>query len=910
MTDEMAKAYTPKAVEARWYDFWQENNYFKPTIDRSRKPFVVIMPPPNVTGALHTGHALFVTLEDIMIRYHRMRGDPTLWLPGSDHAGISGETTVEKVIRAEGKTKRGMGREAFLARVWQWMDEYRDTILNQMKVIGASADWSRNRFTMEPGIQAAVRHEFKTLYDEGLIYRGEYIVNWDPVAQTTVSDLEVEYETEQSFLWHLRYPLKDDPTQGIVVATTRPETMLGDTAVAVNPDDPRYSDLVGKMLLLPLVGREIPIVADAMVKMEFGTGAVKTTPAHDPNDFEVGKRHNLPMINIMNPDATINDNGGGYAGLTREEARKAVLRDLEAAGALVKTEPYTHEVGHSEKSGAVVEPRLSMQWWVKIKPLAGPALAAAEYGSVRFVPERQTKVFTSWMENIHDWPISRQLWWGHRIPAWFCDNAHISVTEAESLSACETCGSENVRQETDVLDTWFSSGMWPFITLDWPQRNGDLDYFYPGSVMETGYDILFFWVARMVMFGIHFMGQPPFHTVYLHGLVRDAQGRKMSKTLGNVVDPLIWIEKYGADALRYTLSTSSTPGIDTKLDEKKVESARNFCNKLWNATRYLIGGGAGDITPIGYSVDGQSKLDPFAPGLSLADRWIISRYHTLIEDVTRNIEAYNYGEAGRAIQEFMWSEFADWYIEISKLALYGEDRDVKYRTQQILVGVLEGCLRLLHPFMPFVTEELWHYLPLPNDALENPNAAGKPEALITCNWPKPGAIDDAALETFGAIIEAVRGIRNVRTEANVEGIARIPAIIVAPADKLPIFANQRDTLIKLAGLDPARLELHPAPHPAPEQAITLALDAGTVYLPLAGLVDVAKERARLTKEIDGSRGEIERLAKQLGNESFMARAKPEVVADVRARHATAIERLARLEERLAALPQEPPNPSF
>ncbi len=880
---EMDKAYNPQASEKKWYTFWEEKKYFTPTIRPGEKPFTIIMPPPNVTGALHVGHALTMYVEDVMIRWHRMRGEVTLWLPGADHAGISGETVVEKVIwQNERKTKNDLGREEFLRRVWEWMDEYRDTISEQLKAFGASCDWSRKAFTMDAGPQRAVRKVFKSLFDEGLIYRAERIVNWCPGSLTVISDLEVNMVEEDGFLWYIRYPVKGEENRFVTVATTRPETMLGDTAVAVNPNDARFKDVVGKMLILPLVNREIPLVADEGVESEFGTGAVKVTPGHDPLDFEIGQRHNLPIINLMNPNASINQNGGIYAGLDRFEARKRIVADLEQQGFLVKTENYRHTVPYSERANVPIEPLVKEQWWVKIAPLAQPALEAAQEGRLKFVPERFKKIYTSWLENIHDWPISRQLYWGHRIPAYFCNNCgKVSATAEETLEKCDYCASNDIWQDPDVLDTWFSSGLWPFSTLGWPDQTEDLAYFYPGSVMETSYDIIFFWVARMVMFGIHFMGEIPFDTVYLHGLVRDEKGEKMSKSKGNGVDPLEAIAEFGSDALRFTLLTSSTPGNDSKLSRTKLADSRNFANKIWNATRFITMSGTADLA---YQ---SPKLEADAP---LADRWIVSRYYKLVEEVSRLQENFQFGEAGRLIYDFLWGEFCDWYIEISKSRLNSSDPAEKRKVQTTLTSVLEGTLRLLHPFMPFVTEELWHYLP------------HEGEALIIAPWPKADSsqLDEAAITQFEALRETIRAIRNAKAEAKVES-KKVAAIILANLELKNLFEQEIDTLVRLAGIDAQKLTIGNADDAPPAQALALVTDAATIYLPLAGMVDVEAERTRLGKEIEETRRELEKSEKTLANPNFAERAPAPVVAKERERLEATQERLAKLEQRLKDL---------
>jgi valyl-tRNA synthetase len=880
---EMDKTYNPQAAEKKWYAFWENKGYFTPQIKEGEKPFTIIMPPPNVTGALHVGHALTTAVEDALIRWHRMRGEVTLYLPGSDHAGISGETVVEKLLwQTEQKTKNDLGREEFLNRVWDWMHKYRDVIDDQLRALGASCDWTRKRFTMDPGPQKAVRKVFKTLFDEGLIYRAERIVNWCPGSRTVISDLEVEMQEEDGFLWHIRYPVKGEEGRYVTVATTRPETMLGDTAVAVSPKDERYKDLVGKTLILPLMNREIPIVADEGVESEFGTGAVKVTPGHDPLDFEIGQRHHLPIINIMNLDASINENGGKYAGMERFAARKQVVNDLEEQGLLVKTEPYRHNVPYSQRAGVPIEPLVKEQWWVKIAPLAEPALQAAQDGRIKFVPERFKKIYTDWLENIHDWPVSRQLFWGHRIPVWFCNNCgKATATDQDSLDKCEHCGSSDIWQDPDVLDTWFSSGLWPFSTLGWPDQTEDLAYFYPTSVMETGYDIIFFWVARMIMFGMHFMHDIPFHTVYLHGLVRDEKGEKMSKSKGNVVDPLETVAEFGSDALRFTLLTSSSPGNDTKLSRTRMADSRNFANKIWNATRFITLSGTEGLP---YQ---PPKLEADAP---LADRWIVSQFYSLVGDVNRLLEAYQLGEAGRLIYDFLWGEFCDWYIETSKQRLNSPDAAEKQRVQTVLTGVLEGALRLLHPFMPFVTEELWHYLP------------HEGESLIVAPWPQTdeSQIDREALARFEALREVVRGIRNAKTEAKVES-KKVPAILLVRPELKTLFESEAETINKLAGVDPQQLTIIDNLDTPPAQALAIVTNSATVYLPLSGLVNLEAERARLAKEIEEARREVEKSEKTLSNTNFTQRAPEAVVNKEREKLSAAQERLAKLEQRLKDL---------
>jgi len=891
---EMSKAYDHRSVEQRLYAWWEEKGYFTPKIDWDKEPFVISMPPPNVTGELHLGHAITAALQDLMIRYHRMKGEPTLWLPGEDHASIAAQYVVEKEIAKEGLTREGLGRTKFLERIWDWMRRYRRVIAEQHKRLGTSCDWTRERFTMDEGLARAVREAFVRLYDKGLIYRGSYLVNWCPRCSTALSDLEVEHEEELSKLYYVRYPLQSslahaqDDTEYITVATTRPETILGDTAVAVNPDDERYKALVGRIAILPALMRPIPIITDETVDPAFGTGAVKVTPGHDPTDYDVGQRHKLPIINILNDDGTLNEEAGPYTGQDRLEARRNLVADLEKAGLLVKIEPYTHSLGHCQRCGTVVEPRVSMQWFVKIKPLADPAIAAVRDGRIRFVPERFTKVYYNWMENIRDWCISRQLWWGHRIPVWYCDECGtMSASVEETLPACPKCGSAHIHQDPDVLDTWFSSGLWPFSTLGWPEQTDDLRYFYPTDVMETAYDILFFWVARMIMQGLEMTGEIPFHTVYLHGLIRDEKGQKMSKSKGNVVDPLVVIEDYGADALRFALLTGSTPGNDMKLSMQKVEAARNFANKFWNATRFVLG----NLEP-GYSVSDTAQAAAswkrYPAALSLPDRWILSRHNRLILEVNRLIDQYQFGEAGRQLYEFLWGDFCDWYIEIAKTQLNSADKATARRTQSILVYVLERTMRLLHPLMPFVTEEVWQHLP------------HEGEALIVAPWPEPDPLDEAAEAEMGPVMEMVRAIRNARAEYEVEPSRAIAATVVA-GDKHDLVAAHADILTRLARIDPERLSIARALAGKPVKALALVVSGYEVFLPLAGLVDVDRERTRLGNELATLQPEIARGDRLLANPGFVSKAPAEVVEKERAKIEDYRQRLTKLEERLKAL---------
>jgi len=899
-TKELPKTYEPRSSEDRIYDWWEEQGYFKPrpSADGSRKPFVISMPPPNVTGKLHLGHAITGAIEDLMIRYHRMLGDPTLWVPGSDHAGIATQNVVEKNLAAEGLDRHDLGRERFVERVWEWKRQYGDIITRQQRRLGVSCDWDRERFTLDEGLSRAVREAFVRLYEKKLIYRGSYLVNWCPRCGTAVSDLEVIHQDESTKLWYVRYPLLPPgasdaghraawgsgqwaagATEYIQVATTRPETILGDTAVAVNPTDKRYTALVGRRALLPGVGRLIPIIADEAVDPAFGTGAVKVTPAHDPTDYEIGQRHGLASIDVMTDGGDMNAQAGPYAGQSRADCRRNIVTDLEREGLLVKIVDHAHSVGHCQRCDAVIEPRISTQWFVKIAPLAEPALQVVRDGRIKIVPERFTRVYYNWMENIRDWCISRQLWWGHRIPVWYCDDCGAELASRTDLTACTRCGSARIHQDEDVLDTWFSSGLWPFSTLGWPDDTEDLRTYYPTTVMETGYDIIFFWVARMIMQGLEMTGQCPFETVYLHGLIRAEDGQKMSKSLGNSIDPLEVMDEYGTDALRFTLLTGSTPGNDMKLAMSRVEANRNFANKIWNAARFVLGNLEEKAAPTG-------TWDPGA--LSLADRWIISRQHRLTQDVTQLIEDYQYGEAGRRIYEFLWSEYCDWYIEISKTKLYGEDPAVKAVTRQVLIYALERTLRLLHPYMPFLTEELWQALP------------HEGEALIIAPWPQAGALDEPAEEQMGLVMELIRAIRNARAEYEVEPGRRIAAVIAAGAHR-GLLESQRAELVALARIDEAKLTIAETLAAKPAKALTLVIGGVEVYLPLAELVDLEQEVARLEGELAKTAGEIARVRNLLGNANFVAKAPAQVVEREREKLTTYAEQEAKLRARLESL---------
>jgi valyl-tRNA synthetase len=871
---EMSRTYDPQATEERLYQFWEDKGYFTPEIDSDRQPFTIVIPPPNITGELHHGHAMFIAFEDLMIRYHRMLGEPTLWLPGSDHAGISTQNVVEKELAKEGLTRHEVGREKFEDMLWDWREEYGDIITHQLRRLGASCDWTRERFTLDEGLSRAVREAFVNLYRKGLIYRGEYIINWCPRCQTALSDLETPHEDEGSHLWYVRYPLEDGDY--IEVATTRPETILGDTAVAVNPYDERYKEMVGKMAILPVLGRRIPIIADDVVDPQFGTGAVKVTPGHDPTDYEIGQRHGLETINIMNLDATLNGEGGPYAGMDRYEAREKLVEDLREQGLLTKIESHVHAPGRCQRCQTMVEPLVSEQWFVKIKPLAKPAIEAVRDGRIKIVPDRFTKVYYNWMENIRDWCISRQLWWGHRIPVWYCDDCGGLTVAKVDPTECEHCGGKNIRQDPDVLDTWFSSGLWPFSTLGWPDDTEDLRYFYPTSVMETGYDILFFWVARMIMLGMEHMGEVPFREIYLHGLMRDEDGVKMSKSKGNVADPLDVVAQYGADALRFTIITGSSPGEDMKLYEEKLESNRNFGNKMWQMARFITGN-----LPEDYQLP---SGEPEAWGdLRPEDRWILSRHHRLTGEVTRLLDSFQFGEAGKQVYEFLWSEFADWFIEASKVRLYAEDEEAKATALHVLVYVFERTLRLLHPFMPYVTEEIWQHLP------------HRGESLIVAPWPEPGPVDEEAEAVQQEIWQHIRDIRNRRAEEN-WAVDVKPASYTAADDLYDVLDVQRDVFAWLARVEPRSLAAQQETVPEGSSVVT-----GQISTTLVVEVDVEKERTRLEQEVTDLDGEIARSEQLLANEGFVTKAPPEVVGRERDKLARYREEREKLRDKLESL---------
>jgi len=855
MTKELPKAYDFNSTEPRIYSMWEAGGFFRPhndpnnpDFDPNVEPFVIAIPPPNVTGELHLGHAMFVSVEDLMIRYHRMKGYSTLWVPGTDHAGIATQLMVEReILKTEEVTREEMGREEFLKRTWEWKRKYGGIITTQIRRLGASCDWSRERFTLDDGLSRAVREAFVSLYEKGLVYRGPRLTNWSPGLKTAVSDLEVEYEEEDAILYYFKYMMKDS-NEYIPVATIRPETILGDTAVAVHPEDERYKKYIGKSVIVPILGREIPIIADGYVSIEFGTGALKITPGHDPNDYEISQRHNLPIISMLDKEAKVNENGGPYQGQDRFDARKNLWSDMKKAGLVIKEEPYRTMIPRSQRGGEIIEPMITEQWFVKIGPLAKPALEVVKDGRIKIVPERFEKIYFNWMENIKDWCISRQLWWGHRIPVWYCPDGHMTCTR-EDPTECSSCGSTELRQDEDVLDTWFSSGLWPFSTLGWPDETPDYKYFYPTTYMETGYDILFFWVARMIMSGIEYTGKIPFHTVYLHGTIRDEFGRRMSKTYGNGIDPLIVMDEYGTDALRFTLLVGSTPGNDMNLAVKKVESNRNFANKVWNIGRFVLSSLPEDFDRAAYQYDPEK--------LSLADKWIFSRLHQVITDCTRFMENFEYGQAGSTVYEFLWNEFADWYVEYSKVVFADDNEADKARTRAILVHTLDMVLRLLHPFVPFVTEELWGYIP------KMPNA---PTALIVANWPKPGPepIEDA-LDDFRLVQEIVRSIRNLRAEKSVAPSKRIAASFSAGA-KADLLKEQTKAIASLAGLNEVEIDIADALKEKPADAAVLVVGPVEIYIPLAGMVDLAEEKARLEKELREAESQIERLEKLLSSD--------------------------------------------
>lgn len=870
---ELPKVYDPGTVEKRIYEMWQSHGCFKGVIDPDKKPFSIVMPPPNVTGQLHMGHALDSTLQDILTRYKRMQGYAALWLPGTDHAGIATQIKVEEELRVkEGLTRYDLGREKFLERVWEWKNKYGDRIVEQQKVLGASCDWDRSAFTMDSTRAKSVRETFCELYEKGLIYKGSRIINWCPKCRTALSDAEVEYKDMPGSFWHIRYPIEDSDEE-FIIATTRPETMLGDSGVAVHPDDERYKHLVGKNAILPLVGRKLPIVADEYVELGFGTGAVKMTPCHDPNDYEVGLRHNLEQILCIDEDAKI-INGGKYNGMDRYEARKAIVADLEEQGYLVKVEPYNHNVGCCYRCGTVVEPLTSPQWFVKMKPLAEAAIEVVKDGRIKFVPERFTKTYMNWMENVHDWCISRQLWWGHRIPAWYCDDCGKITVAREDPCECGHCHSKNIHQEEDVLDTWFSSALWPFSTMGWPEKTPELDYWYPTSVMVTGYDIIFFWVARMIFSGMEQMKEEPFHTVFIHGLVRDSQGRKMSKSLGNGIDPLEMAEKYGADALRFNLITGNSPGNDMRFYVEKCEAMRNFCNKIWNASRFVM---------MNLTVEDNHLPEK----LETEDKWILSKLDRVIKEVCDNMDSFELGVAAGKIYDFIWDDYCDWYIELTKPRLNGDDEAAKEGAQRVLLYVLVEILKLLHPFMPFITEEIWQALPHEGDALM---MQSYPEYDESLNFPE----DEA---NFGMVMDAIKAVRARRAEMNVPPSRKSHLIIVT--DKAKAFADGEKFICKLAYA--SGIEVRAELPESTDGMVSVITDNARMFMPMAELVDLEKEHARMEKELANARKQLDGQIAKLANENFVSRAPEKVVNVEREKKAKLEALIENLEESLKNL---------
>ncbi len=867
---EMSKTYDPKSFENKLYKEWMDKGYFKAKVDSKKEPFTIVIPPPNITGQLHIGHALNDTIQDVIIRFKRMQGFSTLWLPGTDHASIATEVKiVEKMKKEEGLTKQDVGREGFLKRAWAWKEQYGGRIVEQLKKLGASCDWSRETFTMDEKCSKAVNEVFVNLYNKGLIYKGDRIINWCPCCKTALSDAEVEYSEQDSHLWHIRYPLADGSGE-IVVATTRPETMLGDTAVAVNPKDERYVDMIGKMLILPLVNKQIPIVADEYVEKDFGSGAVKITPAHDPNDFEVGLRHNLQVIRIMNDDGSMNEFAGAYQGLDRVEARKRICEDLQAQGYMVKIEDYKHNVGECYRCHATVEPIVSKQWFVKMTPLAKPAIDVVRKKKVEFIPSRFSKVYFNWMENIKDWCISRQLWWGHRIPAYYCDDCSEMTVSKTPISVCPKCGGKHIRQDEDVLDTWFSSALWPFSTLGYPEKTDDLKYFYPNSLLVTAYDIIFFWVARMIFSGLEHMGEIPFPEVLIHGIVRDSQGRKMSKSLGNGIDPLEIIDNYGADSLRFSLVQGLAPGNDTRYTDQKTEFSRNFMNKLWNASRFTLL----NLKDVRVKEMGTFRL-------TNADKWILSRLNKAVKEVTANLEKYELGNASAKLYDFVWTEFCDWYVELAKVSLYGDNQDKKVNTLSVLVYVLENILKLMHPFVPFITEEIYKNLPTTKNS------------IVISSWPTLNKKFSYTKESgeFAKAMEAVKAIRNMKAEKGVAPSKKIKAYFIASA------INPKDIsyIYKLAGVENA--EFLENKNSIGEKIVSLFGDFGEIAVPLGDLVDAQKEIARLSGELEYTQKEVERSQKMLSNQGFVAKAPKALIDKER-------EKLASNQEKARKLQQE------
>ena len=881
MSKELAKTYDPKGIEDRLYKKWEDNGYFHAQADRSKKPFTIVMPPPNITGQLHMGHALDNTMQDILIRYKRMQGYNALWQPGTDHAAIATEVKVIDSLKKQGIDKNDLGREGFLEKCWEWKDEYGSRIINQLKKLGSSADWQRERFTMDKGCSDAVLEVFIKLYEKGLIYKGSRIVNWCPVCKTSISDAEVEHEEQDGFFWHINYPVVGEAGRFVEIATTRPETLFGDTAVAVNPDDERYQDIIGKMLKLPMTDREIPVIADSYVDKEFGTGCVKITPAHDPNDFEVGKRHNLEEIVVINDDATMNSKAGKYAGMDRYECRKALVEDLEKEGLLVKVVPHSHNVGTHDRCGTTVEPMIKQQWFVKMDDLIKPAVEGVKNGDIKLLPKRMEKTYFNWTDNIRDWCISRQLWWGHRIPAYYCDECGEMVVSKNAPEKCPKCGCTHMTQDPDTLDTWFSSALWPFSTLGWPEKTEDLDYFYPNDVLVTGYDIIFFWVIRMIFSGYEQMGKAPFHTVLFHGLVRDSQGRKMSKSLGNGIDPLEVIDKYGADALRLTLITGNAPGNDMRFYWERVEASRNFANKVWNASRFIM-----------MNLEGMEVTKPAISDLAPEDKWILSAVNTLTKDVTENMDKFELGIAVQKVYDFIWDEFCDWYIEIAKVRTYKKDEDARAANSALwtLRTVLGQALKLLHPYMPFITEEIYCTL--------NPQE----ETIMLADWPvyKEEWNFSAEEEMLAHVKELVKGIRNLRTEMDVPPSRKAKVFIVSEDKALcETFESMKKTYQNL--ISASEVDVQSDKAGIGEDAVSVVIPGAVVYMPLEDLVDMEKEKERLLKEEERLKKELARSHGMLNNEKFVSKAPAAKIQEEKDKLAKYEQMMATVQERLAQM---------
>ena len=881
MSKELAKTYDPKGIEDRLYKKWEDNGYFHAQADRSKKPFTIVMPPPNITGQLHMGHALDNTMQDILIRYKRMQGYNALWQPGTDHAAIATEVKVIDSLKKQGIDKNDLGREGFLEKCWEWKDEYGSRIINQLKKMGSSADWSRERFTMDKGCSDAVLEVFIKLYEKGLIYKGSRIVNWCPVCKTSISDAEVEHEEQDGFFWHINYPVVGEEGRFVEIATTRPETLFGDTAVAVNPDDERYQDIIGKMLKLPMTDREIPVIADSYVDKEFGTGCVKITPAHDPNDFEVGKRHNLEEIVVINDDATMNSKAGKYAGMDRYECRKALVEDLEKEGLLVKVVPHSHNVGTHDRCGTTVEPMIKQQWFVKMDDLIKPAVEGVKNGDIKLLPKRMEKTYFNWTDNIRDWCISRQLWWGHRIPAYYCNECGEMVVSKNAPEKCPKCGCTHMTQDPDTLDTWFSSALWPFSTLGWPEKTEDLDYFYPNDVLVTGYDIIFFWVIRMIFSGYEQMGKAPFHTVLFHGLVRDSQGRKMSKSLGNGIDPLEVIDKYGADALRLTLITGNAPGNDMRFYWERVEASRNFANKVWNASRFIM-----------MNLEGMEVTKPAISDLAPEDKWILSAVNTLTKDVTENMDKFELGIAVQKVYDFIWDEFCDWYIEIAKVRTYKKDEDARAANSALwtLRTVLGQALKLLHPYMPFITEEIYCTL--------NPQE----ETIMLADWPvyKEEWNFSAEEEMLAHVKELVKGIRNLRTEMDVPPSRKAKVFIVSEDKALcETFESMKKTYQNL--ISASEIDVQSDKAGIGEDAVSVVIPGAVVYMPLEDLVDMEKEKERLLKEEERLKKELARSHGMLNNEKFVSKAPAAKIQEEKDKLAKYEQMMATVQERLAQM---------